>query len=280
MARVNNLISGKQVHFGQWVAKSVGIAAVTAGILAGSVHGAVAAAAERSLGGVKIFSPMSVVVKKYGSPDEVRVGNTTTGGASAAGASGGLGGYPGAGGGPGGYPGAGGGPGGYPGAAGGSGASEYGGGASADDTSSDGGDGASGYPGAGGPGGYPGAGGYPGGPGGYPGAGGTGAAAQAKARASLVTWVYDQPSGNTLEFTFSNDGRVIQIRATGYHPLVKTARGVTLGMKLSDVVSRYGAPEKSSIRGKVFTQDYSGRYHASFQFYNSRLVGIIVAAVE
>jgi len=51
-------------------------------------------------------------------------------------------------------------------------------------------------------------------------------------------------------------------------------------MKLSDVVARYGSPEKSSIKGKVFTQDYTDKYHASFQFYNSRLVGIIIAAVE
>jgi hypothetical protein len=272
MARVGKLFSGKQSCFGKWIATSFAVAAVSAGLLGGAATGAVAAAAERSLAGVKIFSPMSVVVKKYGSPDDIKVGNASTGGTTA-GAPGG-GGYPGGGAGaPGGYPGA---PGGYPGAPGGGGG-DYGGG-----------DGESSDAEGGGPAGYPGApGGYPGAPGGYPGAPGAVGGGQSKAQAlrSLVTWIYNQPNGNTLEFTFSNDGRVIQIRATGYHPVVKTARGVTLGMKLSDVVARYGAPEGSKITaagsgGKIFTEDYTERYHASFQFYNSRLVGIIVAAVE
>lgn len=276
MEPIDKLFSGKQSCIGKWIATSIGVAAVSAGLLGGTATGAAAATAERSLAGVKIFSPMSVVVKKYGSPDEVRVGNTSTGGTSSAGGAGSLGG-------PGGYPGAaGGGPGGYPGAPGGGG--EYGGGAMGGDggDSSD----ADGPGGAGGPGGYPGApGGYPGAPGGYPGAPGGANSAKAQAQKSLVTWVYDQANGNTLEFTFSNDGRVIQIRATGYHPVVKTARGVTLGMKLSDVVGRYGAPEHSKITnagssGRIFTEDYTEKYHASFQFYNSRLVGIIVAAVE
>jgi len=236
------------------LAKPVGIAALCAGTLGASLSGALAAA-ERSLGGIKIFAPMSLVVKKYGSPDEVRVG-TAIAGAAPSQIGPGVAFFGGGSGNPGG------GPVGFPGGPGeGSEYGDDGGGGTMEDV-----------PGGppGGPGGYPGA--YPGGPGGIQSA--------AAARAQLVTWIYDLPNGNTLEFTFSNDGRVIQIRATGYHPVVRTARGVTLGMRVSDIVERYGAPEQSLIRGRVFTQDYTHSYHASFQFYNNKLVGIIVAAVE
>ena len=101
----------------------------------------------------------------------------------------------------------------------------------------------------GGMGGYPGGGmgGYPGGMMGGPGAGGRGAAATAVA--GQTTWIYDRPDGSSLEFTLSSDGRVVQIRATGYQAKVKTARGVALGMSYSQVLSKYGFPESQSLQG-------------------------------
>src|SRR5450432_3871216 len=49
-----------------------------------------ASAAERSLAGIKIFSPMSLVLKRYGTPTEVRVGaqSTEPGGANGQGGGG------------------------------------------------------------------------------------------------------------------------------------------------------------------------------------------------
>ena len=128
-----------------------------------SVAGTISAASgpERSLAGIPIFAPGSLVTHKFGNPSRILVG-----GASAATAGGGTG-SPGAGGG---YPGGGGGGGGYPGAGGG-GVSTAGGPtvAGAGLLPGFGGipTGGGGYPGGGG-GGYPGG----GGGGGYPGGGG------------------------------------------------------------------------------------------------------------
>jgi len=96
-----------------------------------------------------------------------------------------------------------------------------------------------------------------------------------------VTWIYNRPGGNSLEFTFSNDGRVIQIRATGYNKsLVRTVRGITLAQSYGNVVARYGYPESQEQFGPIITARYTEREHAAFQFYNQKLVAVIVAAVE
>jgi len=237
---------------------------IVIGAMSATLAVSASAAAERTLAGIKIFNSMSQVLKMYGTPTEVRVGGQST---DTSGGATGAGGYPGTGGG--GYPGAGGG--GYPGAGGG------------------------GYPGAGG-GGYPGAGG-----GGYPGAGGRGGnpfgasgaddgsgggygggttGIGVTMQANMVTWIYDLPDGGSLEFTFSSDGRVIQIHATGLKGNERTAKGVGLGMKLSEVMNRYGFPERQFISNRILHTSYIDKYHVSFQFYHQKLVGIIVAAVD
>jgi len=238
--------------------------AVVIGAMSATLMVSASAAAERTLAGIKIFNSMSQVLKKYGTPTEVRVGGQSTD--TSGGTTTGAGGHPGAGGG--GFPGAGGG--GYPGAGGG------------------------GYPGAGG-GGYPGAGG-----GGYPGAGGRGGPFGASGddsspgsgfgggttgigvtmQANMVTWIYDLPDGGSLEFTFSSDGRVIQIHATGLKGNERTGKGVGLGMKLSEVMNRYGFPERQFISNRILHTSYIDKYHVAFQFYHQKLVGIIVAAVD
>jgi hypothetical protein len=97
---------------------------------------------------------------------------------------------------------------------------------------------------------------------------------------NMVTWVYDQPNGGSLEITFSSDGRVVQIHATGLRGQAKTANGVVLGTKMSDVFGRYGYPAHQSIQGRVLNANYMDECHAAFQFYHGKLCGIIVAAVD
>ncbi len=221
-----------------------------------------ASAAERSLAGIKIFSTSRPILAKYGSPTQVIVGRpslTPTGGAAAGGGQSGSSGMPSIA--PGALPGFGAAP------------SEISGG---------------GFGGAGGAGGYGSAGragGYggqssqgQGGQGGYGQGGAAGAAADPTNGES--TWIYDRPGGSDLEFTFSSDGRVVQIRATGYQGPVKTTRGVGLGAKYGTVVGKYGFPEAQEQDGGVLTARYTERSHAAFQFYNQRVVAIIVAAVE
>jgi hypothetical protein len=207
------------------------VALCAIGILALSTRSQ-AATPERALAGVKIFSPISVVVKKYGSPDEVKVGTSSTnsgtaGGGSTMGPGAGNGAMP-----P--WMAGGGGGGGMP--------PWMTGGAPAANDSPD----ASGTPTQG-----------------------------------LVTYIYDQNDSGTIEFTFSSDGHVIQIKATGFKGNVRTIKGITLGMNLADVIGRYGAPEASTIEtGGILTMNYTDTYHTTFQLFNKKVVAIVVAAVE
>jgi hypothetical protein len=204
------------------------------------------AAAERSLAGIKIFSKSSVVLQKYGSPTEVRVGDQSTTLLTSSGVGANLGG------------GAAGGPGALP---------SFGGGGP--------GGGRFGVPviGPNGPG-----------PGGLFGAGGpmgrSSAATSSATGPQNVTWVYDRTDGSSLEFLISPGGRVIQIHATGFKSAVRTGKGIVLGQNYLEVLSRYGYPESQAIDGKILNANYSEKFHAAFQFYNQKLVGIIVAAVE
>jgi hypothetical protein len=96
-----------------------------------------------------------------------------------------------------------------------------------------------------------------------------------------VTWIYNRADGGDLEFTMSSDGRVIQIRATGYHnSSIRTSKGVTLGQSYAQVIEKYGYPESQEQMGSVLTIRYTDRDHVAFQFYHQKLVAIIVAAVE
>jgi len=199
-------------------------------------------------------------------------------GGSSGGYPGSSGSYPGSSGSPGALPGfSGGSSSGYPGASGSS-SSGYPGSSGGYPGSSGGYPGSSGSPGS--SGGYPGSSGSPGSPGGYPGAAGVGGAPLGPPPKPDVTWVYNRPNGGSLEFTISPDGRVIQIRATGFTGSVRTARGVTLGQKYSDVISKYGNPGNTFIEGPIINADYKDSVHAAFQFYNQKVAGIIVAAVE
>lgn len=232
-----------------------------------SVAGTISAASgpERSLAGIPIFAPGSLVTRKFGNPSRILVGGVSpaTAGVGASAGSAGGGGYPGGGGG--GYPGGGGG--GYP----GGGSTNAGVGL------------LPGFPGVPtGGGGYPGGGGgYPGGGGGYPGGGGgtdaTGAALPVKLP---VTLIYDRALGGDLEFTISPDKRVVQIRETGYSGSYGTMRGIRLGTTYAQVIARYGSPENTYITGPIINIDYKDTLHCGFQFLDQKLVGIIVATPD
>lgn len=201
-----------------------------------------ASAAERSLAGIKIFSTTRPVLAKYGSPTQVVVGrpSLTPTGGAAAGAQGGQSGAPSQ----------------APGALPGFGAAppELGGGQPGYGGGAQGSQNGQGQPGT--------------------------AGAAADPSNGEVTWIYDRPGGSDLEFTFSGDGRVVQIRATGYQGPVKTSKGIGLGAKYGAVIAKYQYPESQEQDGSVLTARYTERSHAAFQFFNQRVVAIIVAAVE
>lgn len=222
-------------------------AAMTLGVLC-SRAGYAVPVPEKSLAGVKIFSHSDVVLKLYGTPDEVRIGSDSspllTDGSiqtsvnNASSQDNGPGAPPGYGA-PGGGPG---GPGGY------------------------------GAPGSYGP------------PGGYGAPGSAGAPGSGSSAAAVVgstaTYVYDRPDGSSLEFTLSSSGRVIQIHLSGYKSPFKTTRGIGLGMSYVQVQEKYHYPDYQNVSGTVLNLNYVKNYHAAFQLLNQKVVGIIVAAAD
>lgn len=274
-------------------ARRLAFAGATLAVLAASVSPASAEPKpERSLAGIAIFSPGSLVTHKFGNPNQILVGGAAAAPFSiATGSSGGASGPGGAQGAPGGYPG---GQGGFPGGASSSSSTgslpSFPGGGNGRGEEPGGFPGApGGFPGA--PGGYPGAsgGGFPGAPGGFPGAPGSlpgaasgfpGSDTTAAPVKPPVTLIYNRPNGGSLEFTISPDKRVVQIRETGYSGAYATARGIKLGTSYAAVVARYGYPENTEIAGSIINIDYKDTLHCGFQFLDQRLVGIIVVSPD
>lgn len=269
---------------------------------------------ERVLASIRLNSKATSILKAYGNPNDVVVGDVGIreapgggqGGAQAGAGGGGLG-APGGGRGgltPGGGPGAigggrggltpGGAPGGFGGAPSGFGGpppgfggppSGFGGGRE------DGG----GFPGAGG-------GGFPGGGGGFPGAGGGSGTGQFGQTVSNLTpqqettWIYNRKAGKDVvsyEFLVGQGGAVTQIRTIGYAGgNVRTKKGVQLGTTYKDVVLRYGVPEEQFRVGRSLIASYKNRNHVLFQFLNQRgqqenpysagnkVIAITIASVE
>lgn len=101
----------------------------------------------------------------------------------------------------------------------------------------------------------------------------------------LITWTYRYPKqGIVLDFQLDEDGRVVQIVATGLRPtsMVRTARGVTFGDSYSKVLKLYGFPESQSQpgSGSVVMADYRNRARVAFQFINLKVARIVVAELQ
>lgn len=153
-------------------------------------------------------------------------------------------------------------------------------------------------------GGFPGAsgGGFPGAPGGgFPGSGG-GATGQFGQTVSNLTpqqettWIYNRKAGKDVvsyEFLVGQGGAVTQIRTIGYAGgNIKTKKGVQLGTTYRDVVLRYGVPEEQFRVGRSLIASYKNRNHVLFQFLNQRgrqedpysagnkVIAITIASVE
>lgn len=104
----------------------------------------------------------------------------------------------------------------------------------------------------------------------------------------LVTWTYEIPKAKvTLDFRLDEDGRVVEIVATGKQPtsLVKTSVGVTLGDPYGKVLRLYGPPDRQFQQvvpglGAITTVSYHKKYGVAFQLQNMKVVRIVVAEVK
>jgi len=97
-----------------------------------------------------------------------------------------------------------------------------------------------------------------------------------------VTWVYNtqardakgQKQAISYEFLISPEGKVSQIRVTGYVPKTKydkSAKGITLGSTFKDLIGRYGSPKSVMKQGDLLVCSYPDQ-HIEFQLMNMRSV--------
>lgn len=104
----------------------------------------------------------------------------------------------------------------------------------------------------------------------------------------LVTWTYELKKHKTvLDFRLDEDGRVVEIVATGKRPtaLARTAAGVTLGDPYGKVLRLYGPPDSQFQQvvpglGNVTTVSYQKKHSVALQFQNLKVVRIVVAEVK
>jgi hypothetical protein len=97
-----------------------------------------------------------------------------------------------------------------------------------------------------------------------------------------TTLIYERPGGVIYEFLVNKDGYVVQAKAIGYEDksgLARTARGIKLGDTYQRVVAAYGWPKEHQNMGTTLYVRYPN-HHVAFQFYDNKVVSIIVAAME
>ncbi|MHB0912126.1 MAG: collagen-like triple helix repeat-containing protein [Armatimonadota bacterium] len=205
-----------------------------------------ASAGEIQLAGVRLGSQATQIIKKYGNPDEIKIGasaqvETTKpaapGGPGLPGAPGQLPGLPG-------MPGAPMGPAPMP--------------------------GAPGMPSALGVPGMPGAPGAPGMP-----------SAQSAPQPSgppEVIWVYKLSNNRMLELIINPEGRVVQVSTFGTAwSGVGTAKGISLGDTYKDVILKYGFPESHEEQGVQMLAKYPDKDRCVFTLVGKTVVGITIA---
>jgi hypothetical protein len=97
-----------------------------------------------------------------------------------------------------------------------------------------------------------------------------------------TTLIYERPGGVIYEFLVNKDGYVVQAKAIGYEDksgLARTSRGIKLGDTYQKVVAVYGWPKEHQNMGTTLYVRYPN-HHVAFQFYDNKVVSIIVAAME
>ncbi|MER3474967.1 MAG: hypothetical protein C4335_13295 [Armatimonadota bacterium] len=97
-----------------------------------------------------------------------------------------------------------------------------------------------------------------------------------------TTLIYERPGGVIYEFLINKDGYVVQAKAIGYEDksgLARTSRGIKLGDTYQKVVAVYGWPKEHQNMGATLYVRYPN-HHVGFQFYDNKVVSIIVAAME
>ncbi len=148
--------------------------------------------------------------------------------------------------------------------------------------------------------GFPGGGSFPGSSGSFPGMSGSfpgggrfpgmganmGGAGGSAVTGNETTWWYHFPKqGLHYSFLFDRKGHVIQIQAYGYKPASgivapRTAEGITLGASLADVIRRYGWSSDGDHSGDYVVLRYGAPDQIAFQSRHNQVIGIVLGIVK
>jgi hypothetical protein len=98
-------------------------------------------------------------------------------------------------------------------------------------------------------------------------------------------YYYDVPrKGLIYEFVSTNAGRVVEIKVYGYHGSYKTSLGIGLGSNYAQIVLKYGYPEATINQqngdGDILTLVYMKSYHVSFRLVRNKVAAISVVAPD
>ncbi|MBB6051931.1 hypothetical protein [Armatimonas rosea] len=124
--------------------------------------------------------------------------------------------------------------------------------------------------------------GMPGGMGGGSGMGRFGQTTSSSTVQQEVTWSYSmkaldakkQKQAIGYDFLISPEGKVSQIRVTGYVPRTKgdkSSKGITLGSTYKDLIRTYGTPKSVMKSGELLVCSYP-KQHIEFQLMNMKFV--------
>lgn len=99
-------------------------------------------------------------------------------------------------------------------------------------------------------------------------------------------YYYDKTSkGLIFEFVSTSAGRVVEIKLYGYHSSYKTSLGIGLGSNYEQIVLKYGYPEQTINEqdqqyGDILTLIYTQKAHVAFRLVRNKVAAISVVAPD
>jgi len=122
-------------------------------------------------------------------------------------------------------------------------------------------------------------------PAGGAGSSGGGAGTQGADNVQYVRWIYRRGAGSSVNFVLNKFNKVVQIEAIGVvDGRVRTAKGITLGSSLAQVIKLYSDPESYDVGSDYFMVKFLSKYKVAFRLTREtektpyRITSIIVSA--
>ncbi len=116
---------------------------------------------------------------------------------------------------------------------------------------------------------------------GMPGMTAPGGTSASVSTATEVTWIYRFSNNRTLECVINPQGKIIQVSGFGGSwPGLSTAKGLKVGNSYKDVIRIYGWPKSHEIQGNSLIVKYPDTHRILFTMIDQRVVGITIALMD